>query len=413
MSDLYSTKLLRRARWFAERSGVMDIEQFRRQLLQEKRALRTLTQRNRAIALAPQWTSIGPTNVSGRIACVAVDPTDAKFVYAGASGGGVWKSTDAGKSWSPLMWVEECLTIGALAVSQSNPSTIYAATGEWTGGIGLGTDPVLAGIGVFRSDNSGRNWNLCAPFSSRFTSSIALSPTDPNLIYVGGDQGLHKSIDGGLSWFKTGGGSDAILTGPVSDVALDHSTRGRIIAAVDRQGFFESIDYGLSWHPMINGLPQGYDVLGPKISFGPNRHVVAKSGDAVYLSKSNATTFSKLHDLPDKIFFYQWCNVVSSHPSNPQILLAGSNNLYRSSDGGVTWQKVGGYGTSVHPDQQSIAWSSDGRLCYLGNDDGVWRSRDGGATWKRCSEGLIGSHFYVMSTSQTKHRIRRRRNPRW
>lgn len=402
----YGSKLQRRASWYVNRMGIANVEELRRELRRAKSLMRQESERLRALSLQPQWRSKGPQNVTGRIAGLAVGRTDNRTVLAGASGGGVWKTSDQGKFWTPLMWLEDCLTVGALAMAKGNPNTIYVATGEWTGGIGVGTDPVLSGVGIMRSTNAGTSWDLCAPISSHYTSSLVISEQDEKYILVGGDQGVHKSLDGGRSWEPGLGGADAVLAGAISDVVMDPFDSGKLYAAVDRLGFFRSNDAGKTWHTLKNGLPDGYDVEGPKLSIGrqgkhKSNFLLAKTRDLVFASKDGGALFQQIADLGDKIYFYSWCNLVSAHPFEEDLIIAGSNNLYRSLDAGKSWGRVGGYGTTVHPDQQALEWTSDGSQCFLANDGGVWHSTDKGGSWSFCSNGLVGSHFYVMSTAQS------------
>jgi photosystem II stability/assembly factor-like uncharacterized protein len=401
----YLEKLYRRSSWFSLRFGVKTDFSLLGKLRHAKQHFRALTSGNTLRATSEAWKSIGPENVAGRVGVLALAPQALNTMYAGATGGGVWASLDDGASWQPRMWLEESLAIGGLAVAESDPNVVYAGTGEWTAGIGVGTDPVAVGVGVYRSNDSGQTWTLCSPISSIYVSAVVVSRLDSNRVYVSGDQGVHRSFDGGQSW-TTMNGKDVVLSGQIADLVLDELDPDTLYAGVDRQGFYKSADGGNTWLLMSAGLPSAFQVDGPKICVGRNgKHsnsfILAKSGDLVFKSTDRGLSFTLIGDLKDSIYFYGWCNVVSIHPENEDVILAGSNNLHRSSDGGKTWKRVAGYGTSTHPDQQCIVWSKEKGVCYLSNDGGVWKSLDDGLTWAFASTGLVGGHFYVMSVSQT------------
>jgi photosystem II stability/assembly factor-like uncharacterized protein len=399
----YADKLRREARWMQERLGIHDTAELRAQLM----SARQLGYEPVKSLAGKLWESIGPANLSGRVGCLAIDPRFPDTVYAAASGGGVWRTDDGGMAWTPCMQFEVSLTIGGLAVAASCPTIVYAGTGEWTGDIGTGVDPVTSGIGVYKSHSSGKTWSLCAPIASTLCSVVVVSEVDADIVYVGGERALHRSRDGGATWDVPVGSQYGLLDGEVSDVALDPSDSRIIFVAMNHKGFFRSLDGGASWIQLTNGLPTGWRVDGPKIALGRNgphksRFITVKSGDLIFVSDDAGNSFRQVADLGDKIFFYGWCNLISVHPDNEDLLIAGSNNLHRSEDGGQTWLQVGGYGTNVHPDHHRLVWSLRNGECYVCTDGGIWRSKDFGRRWRWISHGLIGGHFFVMSTSQTK-----------
>ena len=156
------------------------------------------------------WSAVGPASLangsSGRLAAVAGDPNNANVLYVAAAGGGVWKTVDAGASWTPLTDGQSTLFMGALAVAKSNPDVIYAGTGEATNS-GLS----FYGRGVLKSTDGGTSWTLTgnSVFNRKTISQIAVDPTNGNVLYVavggggvngvGGNVGIFKSIDGGSS----------------------------------------------------------------------------------------------------------------------------------------------------------------------------------------------------------------------
>ena len=146
---------------------------------------------------ASRWVNRGPVNVTGRIGVLAIHPTNGDVLYAGSTGGGVWKTTNGGSTWRPMMHDEQSLAIGGLGVAASRPAILYAATGEWTELVGLGVDPIVPGVGVYRTSNGGTSWTLLADITSRACAAVAVDPTNPNRVFVAGQNGLHRSRDGG------------------------------------------------------------------------------------------------------------------------------------------------------------------------------------------------------------------------
>ena len=328
-------------------------------------------------------------------------------LYAGTTGGGVWRTANGGTSWAARMSEELSLAIGGLAIAASNPNVLYAATGEWTAGIGFPVDPVIRGVGVYRSLDSGNDWDLCAPISSRNCAAVAIDPTDPSRVFVAGDTALHRSLNGGATWDIGAGMTSGVLDGEISDVVIDPNDIDRIYIGVHRDGVYRSTDGGNTWIRLDNGIDTGSVADAPKIALGQNgthstQFVAVKMGDAVYTSINGGTAFTRQTDVGNPIWFTAWANVIAVDPQNEAILFAGASNLYRSTNGGASWTQVGGYGTNVHPDMQDIVFDpADHNHMYVANDGGIWASTDNGVTWTFASRGLVATHLYNMGVSQT------------
>ncbi len=349
-----------------------------------------------------RWESLGPANVTGRIKTLAIHPENGGILYAGAAGGGVWKTTNGGRDWFPTMRDERSLAIGGLALAPSNPQILYAATGEWTGNNDRPETPSGMGAGVYRTSDGARTWHSCGLMDSFLCTSVAIDPRDPDHVFVGGNRGLHRSRDGGVTWRTA-------LPDAVTSVVLAHDAPDRVFAGVHCHGVYRSDDGGHSWRLLTletNGIPTGKAANAPKIALG--RHgargsnfVAVKMDDSIYASSDGGENFACIAKMPDNASsMIPWCNMIGVHPMNEKLLIGGGTNLHRSDDGGATWIKVGGYGTAVHEDQQFIAFDpADYWRIYLANDGGVWVSQDAGIEWQKVSRDLIAAQAYGISVS--------------
>jgi photosystem II stability/assembly factor-like uncharacterized protein len=358
-----------------------------------------------------RWQSLGPDTVTGRIKCLAVHPEHGEIVYAGAAGGGVWKTVDGGRNWAPTMHDEPSLAIGGLALAPSNPEIVYAATGEWTGNKERPTTPSGMGAGVMRSADGGRCWEKCGPIESFLCTGMAIHPDDPDCVYVSGNRGLHATQDGGLTWRRlpVAAGRKFATPETVSSVVLDAANPERLFAAVHKTGLFASADGGESWLALndeANGLPTGETANAPRIALGRihpggSKAIAVKMGDVVYLSNDGGQRFRRIADLGDRSSgMMPWCSLIAIDHRNPDLLFAGGTNLHRSEDGGRSWSKVAGYGTAVHEDQQHLVFHpTDANRIYLASDGGVLASDDAGVTWYTRSEGLVAAQCYDIAVS--------------
>src|SRR5207249_3723755 len=196
------------------------------------------------------WTALGPAPilngqrpgggpVSGRVTGIAAHPTDPNTIYVAAAGGGVWKTTNGGTSWTPLTDLQSTLSMGAIAIAPSNPLVVYAGTGEANNSADSNF-----GRGVLVSTDGGNTWTLRnngGIFDRKSISEIAVDPTNPNVVYVaiaeagnnglwGSNDGIWKTTDGGATWTNT---TSAITTSlQWSSIRMDLTNPGTLYAAV-------------------------------------------------------------------------------------------------------------------------------------------------------------------------------------
>ncbi|WP_405523466.1 hypothetical protein OG426_09635 [Streptomyces canus] len=362
------------------------------------------------------WEPIGPTPTAGfggigRVSQLVVHPKDPDEVFAAAAGGGIWRSRDGGLHWSPLMSDQPTLTMGALAVAPSNPSIVYAASGEDGGG----WNPAWPGVGVYRSANAGGTWQLTTPVPSDRFSAVVVHPTDPATLYVAGNRGLHKSRDGGTTWI-TNPGQSSLLDGQATDVVLAHDAPDRVYAGLHNSGVWQSLSGGESpgggtaaFSPLTGPgqLPSGSDAGWTKLAIGSagahgSQFLAAKigpDGGRIFRTVDSGTSWTELAGAVAAVGYDEWCSVIAVSPDDENTLLAGAVGLSRTTNGGATaadWAGIAG----VHADQQDIAFSpTSPQTGYLANDGGVYRTTDGGQSWTFRSGGLQITQFYDISAS--------------
>lgn len=376
---------------------------------------------------AAQWESVGPTNIGGRMTCAVCLPSKPDTIWAGAAGGGIWKSDDAGKNWRALWHKQATLNIGSLAIDPTNPATLYCGTGE----ANLSADS-YEGVGIYRSIDGGESWQLLAPaeisgIPTRI-GSIAIDPYDPTHIRIGGvthdnagAAGMFVSRNGGLSW----GRENNLSAAPYRcHMVLFHpSMRDTLFATISargsRTGIWRSSTGGATWKQLTNGLPTG-DMMGRiSMAISPSKPAVMYAlaeGDSddvldVFKTTNGGAAWANVAgDHFGKEEQMSYGNTIAVHPTNPDIVLCGGTELHRTLDGGETWHRVtNGYPEDrktaknyAHPDHHCLLMpAACPGLVYDLNDGGMDVSEDSGKTWANRSDGLAVTMFYDVDVAQS------------
>jgi len=375
------------------------------------------------------WNAVGPTNVGGRVTAVVVHPTDPERLWIGAANGGVWSSTDAGKTWKALWSRQETLAIGALAMDPRNPNVLYAGTGEANS-----SADSYPGVGIYRSANGGKSWSLWADRRKAAIPSrigvLVVDPQDPRTLWLGGlayspqdPQGLYRSTDGGKSWKR-------VKVGTLEEcwcrsILLDPQDPGTIYAGLTVRSAFDGIyrsrDGGNTWQRLTAGLPAGDRMDRIALALAPSDPRVLYA--QISTMRSGHLGIFKTTDGGDQWTDVsggafrrerqmQYNNVVVVHPQKPDWVLAGGVDLHLSRNGGASWEQVSDWRADrgekhyAHADQHALVMpvSTPGRV-YAGNDGGVDVSVDGGRTWTNRSHGLAITMFYDLDVAQTDMRF--------
>ncbi len=361
---------------------------------------------------ALQWRSIGPAVAGGRVATVTGTDLDPALFYAGAAGGGVWKSTDGGADWSPVFDGAGSQSIGAIAISPKDPSDVWVGTGEaWP------RNDVIPGDGIYHSTDGAKTWTRMGLAGTSQIARVLIDPRDPRRIVVaalgdpfreGEERGVFVSRDGGASWSKT------LYRGPAvgaSDVAQDPKNPDVLYAGLWRfrrsawnltsggadDGLYKSTDGGTSWTRLTgHGLPDGETGrIGLAVAPSDGRRIYAliesKQG-LLWRSDDGGANWAKTssNTLIDERPFYYSRVVVDPHDENH--LFSVSVLLAESRNGGKTWHVSG---KRLHGDHHDLWIAANGRTILEGNDGGVAVSRDGGGSWEWRNVIPIAQFYHV------------------
>lgn len=357
-------------------------------------------------AETPRWTQKGPYAVGGRIKTIAFDPVKKDVIYIGAAAGGVWKTTNAGEEWQPMMDQVNAIAMGALCIDPDDPNIIYAGTGEQV--INANT---YFGCGLMRSTDAGQTWNVFALTNVGAFSRVYIHPKNKNLMMcgaMGADAGVWKSTDKGLTWTR-------VRTGQVYDLSMNPDDPDQWAAAVSQDGISMTTDAGQTWTTRMNGLVGAVGRIS--VQYAPSRpstlYCLAELDRLATVAKSTngGATWTVQYRDAQGCFFAGACspdasqgfydNLVSINPNNPDQALVGGIDLWMTTNGGSQWVNVtNGYsdgdGANLpHVDQHVVAFDPhDAKRVFAGNDGGMMRSPDGGNSWYLINTNLAVTQFY-------------------
>ncbi len=346
-----------------------------------------------------KYRCIGPSR-GGRVTTVTGIPSQPGTYYMGTVGGGVWKTADFGQSWRNVSdGYFSTGSIGAMRVALTDPDIVYVGTGS----DGIRSN-VITGRGVYKSTNAGKTWSFIGLRSVGQIGAVEIHPKDPDIVFVaamghafgpGPDRGVYRTLDGGGSWDKvlyvseTCGAVD--LEFAPNDPQTIYACMWRaerkpwtIISGGREGGVYRSRDGGQTWTQLQNGLPQGLRGKGDLAvsQAAPERVYVLMEAPppdgGLFRSDDRGDSFSQVTDnarLLDRPFYYL---NLDADPSDADVLYANTTGYFRSNDAGKTWRR----GSTPHGDNHDM-WINphDPNLFIQSNDGGANVTRDGGKTW--------------------------------
>ena len=368
-----------------------------------------------------EFRNIGPALMSGRIADIAIHPTDFSIWYVAVGSGGVWKTTNSGTTWQPIFDEEKSYSTGCVVLDPSNPEIVWVGTGENVGG-----RHVAFGDGVYRSDDGGTSWKNMGLKDSQHISEIIVDPTDSNTVYVasqgplwsaGGDRGLFKTTDGGATW--TNVLSDGEWTG-VTDVVVDsrdpmvlyaatwqhHRTVAAVVDGGPETGIYRTSDGGANWTRLKKGLPKGnMGKIGLAIS-PQNPDVVyavieldnRKGG--TWRSPDRGASWEKRSDAVSGGTGPHYYQELEASPHAMDRIYIMDSRMQVSDDGGKTFRRV--KNKAKHVDNHALAFRPDDPDWLLvGTDGGLYESHDLAENW-RFIANLPVTQFYKLAVDDAE-----------
>ncbi len=368
-----------------------------------------------------KWRELGPAVMGGRVDDFAVVERNPGVIYVATAAGGIWRTTDGAITWTPIFEHIGPMSIGAIAVAQSDPTIVWAGTGEANN-----RNTSSWGAGVYKSTDGGDTWTAMGLADTHHIGQIEIDPRNPNVVYVAAlghlwganpDRGLYKTTDGGKTWNRVLFVNDD--TGVV-DVKLDPQSPDIVYAAAYQRrraayGFngggpgsalYKSTDGGATWKKITNGLPYaaggdtgriGISIYrrNPRIVYVEVEH---PKGGGLFRSDDRGETWTKMSSVnPNPAYFSRFF----IDPNNDlRIYVAALQStgvmagITVSEDGGKTFKP--GLGDLVHPDFHAM-WidPANSNHMIIGVDGGIYVSRNGGNDWEHLNQIRIGQAYQV------------------
>jgi len=364
------------------------------------------------------WRMVGPLR-GGRTRAAAGVPSQPNVFYMAQVNGGVWKSNDYGRTWNPIFDQQPTQSVGAIAVAASDPNIVYVASGE-----GLHRPDLSVGDGIYKSTDAGKTWTHLGLRDGQQIPALAVDPRDPDKVFAAvlghpygpsEERGVYRSTDGGQNWQRviskdenTGG----------SDVEIDPSNPDIVYAAMwearegpwedgnefngSKGGLFKSTDGGSTWHQLTKGLPSDLSQIYVAIAPSDSRRLYASLATAggklnVYRSDDAGESWAQITEDPRPSGRIGGGDlpIPRVDPKNPDLLYIASTVTMRSVDGGKTWS--GFRGAPGGDDYQNL-WinPNNGDIILLVSDQGAIVTVNRGQTW---------SSWYNQPTAQLYHAI--------
>ncbi len=380
---------------------------------------------------AYNWEQIGPHNIGGRTLDVEFNPLNPNTIFAGAASGGLWRSYTGGKgamAWERIETGFPLLGVSSVAVQHSDSNVIYIGTGEVynyqmsLGGEVIRTTRGSYGIGILKSTDYGTTWAKSLDWSynqERGVNEVEIDPNNPSIIWAATSEGIYKSTNAGSTWVI----SNSVLM--AFDIVINHLNSNIVYATHGNlgsvgNGIYRTTNSGANWVKLTNGLPLTFGGKAILFMYKSDPQIIYASignGDATgagtWLCKTtnagdNWTTVNTTDYATYQGWYSHWVGV---HPTNPDFLLTGGIDIFKSTNGGTNlniktdwaaWYfgvtipgEPEGPPDYVHADQHSVTFHpTNPNIIYFGTDGGVFRTTDGGETYEGCNGGYQSTQFY-------------------
>ena len=364
--------------------------------------------------------NIGPAGMSGRITAIDVVESNPDIMYVGSASGGLWKSTSGGINWEPIFDDQGAASIGAIDIHQKNPSLIWMGTGE-----GNPRNSLTQGAGIYKSIDGGRTWQFMGLEQTRSIHRVIIHPDNPEIVYAGAqgnawadseERGVYKTTDGGKTWNKILFNNNR--TG-VADMVMDPSNPNKIFAAMweyrrwpwffesggEGSGLYMTLDGGETWKELTSddGFPEG-ELGRMGVAIAPSNPetvyaIIESKKNAIYRSTDGGYTWEKRQefeedgDVGNRPFYYAEIYV---DPFNENRVFSLYTYMSESIDGAKSFESLYPYYNWVHPDHHAF-WLSESSKGFMidGNDGGLNITYDGGENWRFVPNLPVGQFYHV------------------
>jgi PKD repeat protein len=370
----------------------------------------------------PIGASVVPSNGggAGRLNCVRFHPTNPNTIFVGAPAGGLWKSTDAGATWSTTTDQLPSIGVNDIAIDPTNPNVMYIATGDDDGGD-------TYSVGILKSVDAGATWQITGlSFTAnqlRKISRVLVNPNNPNIIFAGTNVGLYRSINAGVTWTKVHNAN------PIKDIEFKPGDP-TVVYAVSTKSFYRSTNSGANFSIVqtANGTPSSMFIgrLAIAVTAADPSYVYLVATEVndngfygIYRSVNYGQTFSLQATEPNLMGWDSdgmdsggqgWYTLsIAASPINKDEISVGGVNIWNSVDGGYTWQIsahwYGGGAPYVHADIHDLIYYPNTANLYTGCDGGIFATFDNGSSFTDLSNGLQIGQMYRLGCAATNSNI--------
>lgn len=367
------------------------------------------------------FRNIGPAFTSGRIADIAIHPTNRHVWYVAVGSGGVWKTENSGTTWTPVFDKQSVYSIGCVTIDPNNPNRVWVGTGENVSG-----RHVAFGDGIYLSEDGGTSWKNMGLPKSEHIGKIIVHPSNSDILMVavqgplwskGGDRGFYLTEDGGKTWKKTLGDEEWV---GVNDIAIDprnpdivyastwqrHRTVAALLDGGPGSGIHQSTDGGKTWNELKKGLPKGIKgKIGLAISPQNPDYVYAavetvRRQGGIYLSTDKGASWKKMSDVVSGATGPHYYQELYASPHDFGTIYLVDVYMQVSTDHGKTFSLLPT--ETIHSDSHSLNFlPGEPDYLLIGTDGGIYETVDGAKNW-RYIKNLPVTQYYKVAVDDAK-----------